>query len=247
MKRALLALASVALLAADRAPEPYLDAQSVPDLMRVLPPPPRPGSPAAEEDRRTFLDTRKLSGTTRWALAQRDVTDDRFAVFACALNMRIDADSAPDLARVFQRMGDGGMVGRAKDGFAVKRPYLSQQGPICEPKTDHLARNGDYPSGHTANGWSTALILAELMPDRATEILRRGRQYGESRFICGSHSRSAVEAGYLSGAALVSALHASKAFRDDMEDAARELRKLRGRAPLPDSSRCGQERESSKG
>jgi acid phosphatase (class A) len=118
------------------------------------------------------------------------------------------------------------MVGRAKDSLAVRRPYLDQPGEICEPKTAHLAGNGDYPSGHTSNGWSTALVLAELMPGRATEILRRGRQYGESRMICGSHSRSAVEAGYMAGAVIVSQLHASADFRHDMDRARAELASL---------------------
>jgi acid phosphatase (class A) len=220
------ALLPIALGAADRPPAPYLDDAATPDLVRILPPPPVPGDPRNLDDRATFVATRALAGSSRWRLATRDVTDDRYTVFACAIGMRLDAGKAPALARVFARMGDGGMVGRAKDTLAVRRPYLNQPGEICEPKTAHLAGNGDYPSGHTSNGWSTALVLAELMPDRATEILRRGREYGESRFICGSHSRSAVETGYLAGAVIVSQLHASAAFRDDMDHARVELAAL---------------------
>nr|WP_281393206.1 phosphatase PAP2 family protein [Sphingomonas xinjiangensis] len=152
--------------------------------------------------------------------------------------MKLNAKSAPKLAALFARMSDGGMTGRAKTGFAAKRPYLSQPGEICEARTEHLAGNGDYPSGHTSTGWSTALVLAELVPERATEILRRGRIYGESRFVCGSHSRSAVEAGFLAGAALVARWHAEAAFRADMEAARVELATLRGKAPAPDGDRC---------
>ena len=220
------ALLPLALVAADRPPAPYLDDHATPDLVRILPPPPLPGDPRDRDDRATFVATRALAGSPRWRQATRDVTDDRYTVFACAMGMRLDAAKAPALARVFARMGDGGMVARAKEMLAVPRPYLNQPGEICEPKAAHLAGNGDYPSGHTSNGWSTALVLAELMPDRATEILRRGREYGESRFICGSHSRSAVEAGYLAGAVIVSQLHASAAFRDDMDRARAALAAL---------------------
>lgn len=238
MKAAALALGALLLVAAGDRVGGYLDGKAVPDLMRVLPAPPEPGSPRAADDRATFQTTRALHGSDRWTLATRDVTDDRFTAFSCALGMKLDAKSAPRLAALFARMSDGGMVGRAKTGFAVKRPYLSQAGEICEAKTAHLAGNGDYPSGHTSTGWSTALVLAELVPERATEILRRGRVYGESRFVCGSHSRSAVEAGFLAGASLVARWHAEPAFRADMDAARAELAGLRGKAPAAEPGRC---------
>ena len=222
MKRFLL-LAALMLLAAADSPPPYLQPADMPDLSLILPKPPAHGSAEAVADRAVFDATRRLRGSSRWALATRDVTDDRYTVFACAIGARLDARSAPALARVFARMSDAGMVQRAKDGFAVRRPYLGTDRPICEPKTAHLAANGDYPSGHTSGGWSTALILAELLPDRATAILRRGRHYGESRYICGAHSRSAVEAGFMAGSVLVARLHAAPDFRRDMDAARDEL------------------------
>ncbi|MBW6527283.1 phosphatase PAP2 family protein [Sphingomonas sp. RHCKR7] len=238
---ALLLPLALALVAADRPPPPYLDGADVPDLTRVLPPPPARDEARARDDRDTFRRTRRLAGTPRWALATRDVGDDRFTVFACALGRALDAASAPATARLFERVGDGGMVSRAKAAFAVRRPYLDQPGAICEPRTAHLAANGDYPSGHTSGGWISALILAELVPSRATAILARGRSFGESRYICGSHSRSAVEAGYLAGAAAVSRLHAEAAFRADMEAARDELARLLPARPGLATSRCAAE------
>lgn len=224
--RTLVMLAALASGGAARTPHPYLEHRPIPDLMRILPAPPIAGSPADIDDGATFRATRVLLGTPRAAIATRDVTDDRFTIFACAIGRKLDAQTAPAVARVFARISDGNMVGRAKNGFAVRRPYLKDDLPICEPKTAHLAGNGDYPSGHASSGWSAALILAELLPGRATEILQRGRQYGESRYICGSHSKSAVEAGFMSGAVLVSSLHASPAFRTDMDAARIELARL---------------------
>ena len=234
--RTLALIAVLALATGATASTDYLRNQPMPDLMQVLHAPPKPGSPQDLDDRATFRETRVLLGTPRGDMATRDVTDDRFSVFACAIGRELNAKSSPALTRIFARMGDQSMVGRAKDGFAVKRPYLRDDLPICEPKTAHLASNGDYPSGHTTSGWSAALILAELMPDRATQILRRGRQYGESRYICGSHSRSAVEAGYMAGSVLVAMLHGSAEFRRDMEAARAEL--LHGESSAPDTAQC---------
>jgi acid phosphatase (class A) len=83
-----------------------------------------------------------------------------------------------------------------------------------------------------------ALILAELAPDRATQILARGRAFGESRLVCGVHSLSAVEAGWMAGASAVAALHASPEFRADLEAARKELPQARAAAPAADAGAC---------
>jgi acid phosphatase (class A) len=240
MKRMIVAAAaalSVSVAAAD-APKPYLEQVPKAELIHILPPPPTRGSAAEKADRNIFRATRALQGGARWQLATHDVTDDRFTTFACAMGMKLDRQRAPAVARVFDRMGGGSLVDPVKTAYASRRPYLDTPGPICEAKTAHLASNGDYPSGHTTAGWSTALVLAELMPDRATAILRRGRMFGESRYICGSHSRSAVEAGFLSGSSLVALLHAAPDFHADMQLARQELATLRGHAPAPPQDRC---------
>jgi hypothetical protein len=68
-----------------------------------------------------------------------------------------------------------------------------------------------------------AMILAELAPQRADALYARGREYAESRYICGSHSYSAAEAGLLSGAVIYGAEQASETFRRDMEAARAEV------------------------
>lgn len=241
---ALLTLTAAATPAIVGQVRPYVADVPRPDMLQVLPPPPARGTPADEDDRATFRDTRALAGSDRWKLATRDVTDGRFATFACAMGRQLSPRSAPALARIFDRIGGGMLIDPVKTAYAKRRPYLDQDLPICEPKTAHLAGNGDYPSGHTTAGWSTALILAELMPERATAILARGRAFGESRYICGSHSRSAVEAGYLAGAALVATLHASAAFRADMEAARAELGAHGDQGPKPAPEQCRLERDA---
>lgn len=68
-----------------------------------------------------------------------------------------------------------------------------------------------------------AMILAELAPQRADALYARGREYAESRYVCGSHSYSAAEAGILSGAVIYGAEQASGTFRRDMEAARAEV------------------------
>lgn len=72
--------------------------------------------------------------------------------------------------------------------------------------------NGSYPSGHTTLGWTMALALAEIRPERQNKLLQRGYEYGQSRVICGAHWQSDVDAGRILGAAVFARLHADEQF-----------------------------------
>jgi membrane-associated phospholipid phosphatase len=208
----------------------YLTPGARPDLTTVLAPPPEPGSPLARADADLFRETRALEGSPRWALAADDVTGSMHHHFADALGMRLTEAEAPVLTALLNRAGnDRSVVGEAKTRWGTRRPWIGTDLPICEAKTDHLAGNPDYPSGHAAHGMHVAMILAELAPWRADALYARGREFAESRYICGSHSYSAAEAGMLSGAVIYGAEQASEIFRRDMEMARAELRAARAR------------------
>lgn len=220
---------------------PYLPRTSLPDAITILPPPPAPGSAAARADQAVFAATRALAGSARWRIATDDVTNAPLDRFACAIGVQLDAHRAPALARLLDRIGTGDLVGPVKAHYAVRRPYLGGEAPICEPRTAHLAANGDYPSGHAANGWLEGLVLAQLLPGRAGPILARARSYGESRVVCGSHSVSAVQAGWQAAAIAFALLQSRPAFRRDLAAARAELARLAPAAPRPDSGQCAAE------
>jgi len=227
------------------APQPYLGA-SAPDTYKILPPAPVPGTTRYEADRTIFLQTRSLKDTPRWVMARGD---DNSALIikdmSCAIGVELTAKNAPKTtALIFRTRTD---VSRAtnhpKDIYKRQRPYLIDEGPICVDKTDDLARSPDYPSGHNTWGWTIGLILAELAPDRATEILSRARAFGESRLVCGVHNLSAVEAGRLNGSIVVAGLHGSEEFRRDMDVARKEIAAARKAGPAPDPAMCAKEAE----
>lgn len=211
-------------LTGDAAPRGYLAKAERPDLTTVLAPPPEPGSPRAVADQGVFQQTRSLEGTPRWALATSDVSGEVYDDFAEALGVRLTTETAPVLTALLDRAGDDrSVVGDAKTHWSTKRPYIGTDQPICEAKSDHLAGNPDYPSGHSAHGMHVAMIIAELAPQRADALYARGREFAESRYICGSHSYSAVEAGVLSGMVIYGAEQRSDVFRRDMEAARAEV------------------------
>ncbi|WP_425995001.1 phosphatase PAP2 family protein [Caulobacter sp. DWR1-3-2b1] len=112
----------------------------------------------------------------------------------------------------------------AKTHWGTKRPYVGKDAaPVCETKRADLTANPDYPSGHSAHGGHVAMILAELAPSRADALYARGREYAESRYICGSHTVSAAEAGLQAGTVIYAAEHRSAVFRQDMDMARAEV------------------------
>jgi acid phosphatase (class A) len=126
--------------------------------------------------------------------------------------------------------------------YQHQRPFQLANGPVCVTPAGkaRLEEIPDYPSGHTTAGWETGLVLAELAPDAATSLLARARAFGESRIVCGVHSMSAVEAGWMTATAVFAAQNASAAFRADLDSAWTELSSLRKGASV-DAAGCAME------
>ncbi|MGY6770297.1 acid phosphatase [Komagataeibacter sp. NFXK3] len=228
----------------------YFTPATQPDAIAYLPPPPQPGTVRQANDDHAFTTTRALRGSPRWALATADADLHENALlrsFSCAADLPLNTTDAPELSALIHKM-DVSEIADMRNSKAYwhrPRPFVGNSQPICTEKDRaHLATSGAYPSGHTMLGWSTALVLAELLPERATQILQRGRVFGESRIICGVHWESDVQAGYMLGAAEIAALHGSAAFRADMDAARAELAALRSRATAPATHACAIEQEA---
>ena len=187
----------------------------------LIGPPPRAGDSAAE-----LAGMQGPWPAERVAQARADNRFDPFAAFAPVMGDGFRAEALPHLHKLF---GDvtvplGAAVGVAKDDYARPRPFVAEPDlPTCIAPGDGLRRSGSYPSGHAAFGWAWALLLAEIAPSRADAVLQRGRDYGESRVICGVHYPSDVEAGRMLAAAEIARLHAKPAFRRDLDAARAEL------------------------
>lgn len=249
------ALASTPAHAADplepATPEPgYFTPATQPDATAYLPPPPQPGTVRQANDDQAFTATRALRGSPRWALATADANLHENALlhsFSCAAGLPLSTTNAPGLSALIHKMDVSEIADmrKSKAYWHRPRPFVGNSQPICTEKDRaHLATSGAYPSGHTMLGWSTALVLAELLPERATQILQRGRVFGESRIICGVHWESDVQAGYMLGSAEIAALHGSPAFRTDMDAARMELAALHSKAPKAAARSCAREQEA---
>lgn len=115
----------------------------------------------------------------------------------------------PKLGEAFIRAYDKGELGRAaallkasevstgeaKKHFDNKRPFLIAGNTIHRvPDTavvkdghPYTADGGSFPSGHTNTGYTDALLLAQMIPERFVPLVDRGARYGYSRIVLGVH------------------------------------------------------------
>ncbi len=227
-------------------PQFYLSGDSVPDTMRILPPAPQKGDVRYKADRQMFKTTRRLEGGPRWALATNDDNGGLYLKdLSCALGVELTRQNAPKFMSLYSRVARESTraTNVPKDALKRLRPFLIDRGPTCIDQKGPVKDSYDYPSGHVTFSWSEALILAELAPDRATDILVRARAFGESRLVCGVHNMSAVESGRTNASALVAALHGSGEFRADLDAARREVDAARRAGPAPDPAQCAKDAE----
>lgn len=213
------------------------------DVVSVLEPAPVRGDPRYDTDRKIFHATRALRGTPRWQLATNDADYSVPALmndFSCAVGVQLTPGNAPKLAALVQMAGadTGGQSAHAKEVFRRERPFVIDRGPTCQPESELYDRRAgrmsyDYPSGHTTWGWTWALVLTAAVPDRAQQILTRGRAYGDSRFVCGAHNESAVEGGMQSASATMALVSTKPAYQSALAEVRRELATLRAKGTAP--------------
>jgi acid phosphatase (class A) len=227
---ALLALGSAALADAPACPPLAAPTQTARDpivhAIELIGPPPTPDSAGGGAD---FAASHAAFSADRVALASRDDCLDAFVAFASAMPAGFERATRPRTAALLRTFTDAlyFVTDEAKKNWSRKRPFMLD--PTVARCTgvnfERLRTNGAYPSGHAALGWGIALLLAEVAPERAQAVLERGREFGDSRVVCGVHWPSDVEAGRVLAASVVARLHGERDFRKLLDAARSELAK----------------------
>ncbi|WP_447577636.1 acid phosphatase [Achromobacter kerstersii] len=207
----------------------YIPKNRLPNSLELLGPPPAAASAAYARDEEARAATVPLRGSARATQARLDA-DLQFPQpaknFSCAMGVDITEAQTPHLYRLMQKvLTDAGLsTYGVKNTYNRVRPFVVHNEGTCFPEQESLLRtDGSYPSGHTAAGWAWALILAEINPDRANTLLRRGLEFGQSRVVCNAHWQSDVDAGRTMGAATVALLQNYAEFRADVNATRQEV------------------------
>ena len=120
-----------------------------------------------------------------------------------------------------------------------KRPFVQLGEPSFVPGDEEKERGkSSFPSGHTNLGWTTALVMSQVVPEHPEEILYRGYQYGYNRLIVGYHWASDIEATRLLSTGLFARLNADPAFQVLVANACAEYLKITGQDTSVGGSCC---------
>ena len=234
MKRTLILLAVLLLAMAATAQRPLLDSLQMPNAVRFLPPPPDTATAAFQYDRAQYRwGKEQRKDPVRLAIAVSDAVwsiDNICKIYSGVLGIDISRENTPAIYRMLTLgLLTTDQAGKLpKNHYMRTRPYVFFNEPTIYPSDEKWLRtNGSYPSGHTILGWSAALLLTEVAPDKADTILARGYMYGQSRVIAGYHWQSDVDAARLVASAAVARLHADKRFTKLIKKARKEYNKKR--------------------
>ena len=213
--------------------EPYIPENELPDVVKIVPPPPSESSPEFEYDVHRYawgkqqrLDKERLEMAVRDAIWSMDTT---FVILGEPFGMKISAKETPAIYKVLTR----GVTTieiirfRPKAHYFRIRPFAYFHEPSIFPQDDEwLATEGSYPSGHTIRAWACALLMAQINPSCAEAVFARAWLSGENRVVSGCHWQSDVDASRPVAGIGYSRLQTSCEFRRDMARARREFRRL---------------------
>jgi acid phosphatase (class A) len=152
--------------------------------------------------------------------------EDLMGRFSDSAQTPLSPTARPLLLRLMMRaMGE---LSNYSDDYKKKgdrqRPYIEDPSiALCYDNPSYpLNSKQSYPSGHAANGYGAALILAEMFPARRQQVLARGVRYGENRIACEAHHPSDVLQGQLLAIEFFKEIALSDRFKRDLDCARSE-------------------------
>lgn len=210
-------------------PDHYMQPSQI-DLVSVLGPPPAPGSTDGQKDLHAVLEAQSMRTPAEVAQAKADSCFSIFA-FAGVIDPDFKPAKLPFTVAFFQRVFDDGMHGvdAAKKYFNRPRPFVADKQittVVQQPA------NASYPSGHATFAYMTAILLADMVPEKAEAIFERAAAFTRSRVIAGVHYPSDLAAGRIAAAVIDNVLLHDAAFRADLAKSRMEVRRAAG---LPSS------------
>ena len=225
----------------------YFTTSEMPDMVRFMPGPPDSSSVAFANDvNRYYWGKEMRKDPERAAQAARDAVYGLATIlteFEEAFGMKITKEDTPEIYKVLLEgtATCDSICTLPKTHYGRTRPFiLFNEHTLVPELEEELNPHKSFPSGHTLLGWSSALLMMEINPDRANEILARGYRYGENRLVVGAHWQSDTDAARLAASAAYARLHTSERFLEQMKKAREEFKRL---TPVS-STRVAQQTES---
>ncbi|HEY0947567.1 MAG TPA: phosphatase PAP2 family protein [Opitutaceae bacterium] len=191
------------------------------DVAKLLPPPPADGSPAGLADLETVRQLQADRTPEQAACATRVADQTVFTFAAPVLGAWFAEEHLPRTAALFKVITDEGyaVTLQTKHLWTRDRPYIRDPGVQPVPRR---SRSPSYPSGHSADAATWAVILAEAFPGHDEGFQRQVREAMWGRVLGGSHYPSDTQAGRILGEAIGREMLKSPAMQQAIEEIRRE-------------------------
>ena len=157
--------------------------------------------------------------------AARSVADLEQSVFRFVdvMGPEFTADKIPKAAGVFEKVykTESAFNKQGKEKWNRDRPQVadSRIKPVAK-----FANSGSYPSGHAAFAYLTAIVLADIVPEKRDAIFARAAEFGHNRVLGGVHYPSDIESGQQMAVMIAVLMYKNPTFRKDLEEARAEVR-----------------------
>lgn len=193
------------------------------DAVKLLPPPPAVDSAAQQRDMEFVIQAEKNRTPEQ---ATRAIADNATSVFRFAdvLGPRFAAPELPITAKFFAQLTalQREILAPTKTVWNRPRPFATNAGLHA---VGELPTTGSYPSTHAHFGYLIGIVLGQLVPEKAAELMARGLEYGDNRVLAGVHYPTDVEASRRVAAATAATLLANPTFNAELAIVKDELRR----------------------
>ena len=197
------------------------------DLAEILAPPPVRDTPAGKADLEGVLEAQRTRDQKEIDAAK---ADQELSVlrFADVIGPGFKKEKMPFAIAFFDRVrnDDENAISAAKKHFRRERPFQVDPTDV-QPVVDK-PNSASYPSGHSTFAYVNAIILADMVPEKADAIFERAAEFAHERVIGGVHFPTDIEAGRISAAVIDNVLLHSQKFMDDYNRARIEVRHAAG-------------------
>lgn len=232
-------MVAMSVHAQDNIVQPYFELNQLPKLINIMPAPPAFDSPEFASDvvrygwgKEQRLDPERVAQAI--ADAEWDDHTKLYGLWKDAFGLEVTETNTPEIWKLLETSlaTTDPMRKETKAFYKRQRPFERYDDSMPSHEEDELRGEGSYPSGHSLRGWGISLLLAQIAPERAEQVFKRGWDYCNSRVIVGAHWQSDVDNSRTAASIGFCALQGSEEFIAQMKKAQIEYKEKTGQTGI---------------
>jgi acid phosphatase (class A) len=186
---------------------------------------PAPSAEASRKEAEVVFALQQTRTELQLARCMADIPQTVFR-FADVVGDNFTSTKLPKAAAFFHR------VYRTESAFNKqgKTKWERPRPPAFDARVKPIEKldNGAYPSGHSAFSYLSAIVLADIVPEKREAIFARAIEFANNRVLGGMHFPTDIEAGRQMAVMVAVLMYRNPTFKKDLEEARAEVRSVLG-------------------